>query len=63
MFRDMFTSPAEESGPEGKSEAQPIQLPGVTKEEFKALLDYFYLPFVLDSVIWVPLLIFTTDAM
>lgn len=46
MFRDMFASPAEGTGPEGTNNGQPILLPEVTKGEFKALLDYFYLPCV-----------------
>ncbi len=45
----MFASPMEETGPEGKSDNKPILLPEVTKGEFKALLDYFYLPFVPGS--------------
>jgi hypothetical protein len=38
----MFLCPPRPEGAEGVTDDKPIPLPGVTRYEFKALLDYFY---------------------
>lgn len=54
----MFNSPTEEGiDPDDTSSEGPISLPGVTATEFKAPLDYFYLPFVLNPLKYEGLLI------
>lgn len=39
----MFLCPPRPEGAEGQTDDKPIPLPGVTRDEFKILLDFFYL--------------------
>jgi len=38
----MFSCPSSEHGQEGVDDSKPIHLPGVTSQQFEALLDFFY---------------------
>jgi len=42
VFRDMFSMPTGHDAPQGSSEDNPIQLPGVTSEEFNDFLCWIY---------------------